>query len=956
MPKYRRDQRQTNAVQYIASHVRSGALTRIVAASLMSVVLLAPHPASAQTTTASTEKSKSDSALAEIVVTGSLIPQVRAETSTPITVITAVDIEAKGFATVAEALQHTSFATGSVQGAGTSTAFTQGTNTVSFFGLNPGYVKYLIDGRPLGDYPALYNGTDIIPSISGLPAVLIDHIDILPGGQSSIYGSDAIAGVVNVVLKKTMDGALADVRYGWTGQGGGVSKRIAVADGFNFSTFNVLVGAQFEKVEPIWGYKRSLTDSFFANGSSPQTAERDFLINGLFGPAGDGRNTYYFEDPANCAKVAGLFGDSVGLRTRANRGQYCGTTKSGFFTIANGTKTTQGYLHANDDINEHVQIFTDVLLEREIVSFGTGTVFYSTQDDSTGPFGYFEDPNVTTNDYLNVQHIFSPEEAGGLNNTLDKNINDSIRATIGVLGSIGSTHWTYAADMSYMQHKLAEKFQLGFTDKINNFFAPIFGPNLGFDPILGTNIYSPNYAAFYTPLTPAQYASFTGTATSNSRTEESLARAQLTNTALFSLPGGNAGLALVVEGGDQGWDYNPDPNFLDGQAYLFSATPGSGHRSRYAATGELRMPIVSMLTVDASVRYDDYRVANQNVDKGTYNLGVEFRPIPSLLFRGRYGTAFKAPTLSDEFQGPSGFFVLANDYYACAKEGFAPGDSNCPQFNESIAGKVAGNPALKPITAKVSDLGIAWTPLGHGTITADLLHWKISNEVVQQPFDQLLRTDSACLLGQLDITSPTCVQAIAQVTRNANGQVTLVSTPKVNLSDETLTVFALGLNYTLSTSGAGTFIFEGSYSNTLKHTFVQFPGDPEHNFLEDPFFSTDFKTKENLAVTWHLAKFGTTIYVEHYGRTPNYLAALTPQDYATPGAGRLSTWTLANLSANYELAPGLVVAAIVNNLFDKQPPVDNSYPGIINQPYNTQDYNPYGRSFFLQATYKFGRR
>src|SRR5580704_3383262 len=91
----------------------------------------------------------SDTTLEEVVVTGSLIPQVRAEISTPVTVITAADIETKGFISVGDALLHTSFATGAVQGAGYSGGFTQGIKTFSLFGLSPSYTKILIDGRPL---------------------------------------------------------------------------------------------------------------------------------------------------------------------------------------------------------------------------------------------------------------------------------------------------------------------------------------------------------------------------------------------------------------------------------------------------------------------------------------------------------------------------------------------------------------------------------------------------------------------------------------------------------------------------------------------------------------------------------------------------------------------------------------------------------------------------------------
>lgn len=886
--------------------------------------------------------------LEEVVVTGSLIPQVRVETSTPITVISADDIQNKGFTTVADALQRSSFATGSIQGPQFSIGFTPGAQTLSLFGLSPSYTKYLIDGRPIADYPALYNGTDIIASISGIPTILVDHIDILPGGQSSIYGSDAIAGVVNIILKKKLSGPEADFRYGFTQDGGATDRRLSLADGFSIGGINVLVGGQYDKLDPIWGFQRKLTSQYFNQGTSPQTAERDYLVFGLFGDA-NGQNTYYFEDPANCANVAGLFGHSVQLHSRPNLGSYCGTTNAGYYTIGNGVESTQGYLHLDDNLTDQVQLFSDVLVNHDVQRFASGTGLFDTAADPTSPFYYYEDPNI--NDLLNVQHFFSPEETGGLNNTLAKDTNNSIRATVGVKGGLGASHWTYDADMTYTENRLTEQALIQLTSAINAFYAPVFGPKLGFDPVQVSNIFAPNYAAFYMPITPSQYFSFSTRANNYSRTEDSLARGQLTNSSLFRLPGGDAGLALVAEGGAQGWDYQPDPRFLNGDAYLFTSTAGSGHRSRYAGTAELRLPIVKMLTLDASGRYDDYHVAGGNVNKATYNIGVEFRPLESLLIRGRYGTAFKAPTLSDEFQGQSGFFETLTDYYTCFKNGFTPATlGNCPQAQASYFGLTQGNPKLQPITAKVADVGIVWKPLDHFSFAVDYLHWSISNEVAAQNADQLLRIEANCRLGLLDINSPTCVQALAQVNRDANGVLVSVLTPKQNVAQEIVNALDITLSYGVDAGRAGVFVFDGQYTDLLKHQFTQFPGDTPDNLLEDPILSTDFKTKENVSVTWNLADFSSTFYVEHYGRTPNYLATIN--GYGTPGAGRLGTWTIANFSVRYQILKGLQVSGTVDNLFNRQPPIDHSYPGTQNQPYNFLNYNVYGRSFFLEASYR----
>lgn len=908
-------------------------------------------------TSAGDTETKVEKPLPEVVVSGSLIPTtITKELATPITVITADQIQQKGFADIAEAIQRISYATGSIQNGqwASNGGFTLGAKVVSLFGLLPQYTKYLIDGRPMATYPALYNGTDIVASISGVPTQLIDHVDILPGAQSSIYGSDAIAGVVNIVMKKSFDGPLIDARYGWTSGGGGLDRRFAVGDGFSFASFNVVGGVQYENTTPIWGYQRPLTSEYFPNGTSPQTAARDFLVYGVLGQANG--NTYYFQDPANCANVTGLFGGSERMYTRTDRGQYCGTVNEGYYTIANGDETTQAYLHATDDLTDTTQVFADILINHDVTRFSSGIPAYNSSFDTSSPYAYFEDPTLNP-DYLNLQRNFSPEEAGGLDNSLNKNTNNTIRGTVGVKGDFGSSDWKYVTDMTYTENKLTESTVLHLTAPIEAYFAKIYGSQLGYDSGLGAYLYSPNYAAFYTPLTPAEYNSFTTRAISYSRTEESFARGQVTNTSLFTLPGGSAGLALQVEGGAQGWAYAPDPRYLDGETFGYTATSGSGHRSHYAGTSELKLPLLTTLTADLSARYDDFRVSGQNVDKFTFNAGLEYRPVQMLLLRGRYGTAFKAPTLADEYQGQSGFYQTLNDYYYCESTGYTGTNlSKCPQYQESIFGITSGNTHLKPITATVWDMGFILTPIERLNITFDYIHWAIRDEVQSADPDKLLETEAACRLGELDVNSPTCVTAIADVVRNSGGQIVSIYTPKENASHENLGVFTTAFEYALPVRGVGQFFFDGSFTLTQSHMFEQFPGDPYINYLNNPFYSTEFKTKANTSVTWSKDPVSVTMYVERYGRTPNYIATTQPDGYSLQGAGTVPPWTLANLSVAYKPVRDLELTFAVNNLFNKMPPSDNSYDGTQAQPYDQFDYNVYGRMFYVSATYKPGSK
>ena len=927
----------------LSAHVLLGILFLTMSAWCAAAV--DEQPASTDNTTTKNEKN-----MAEVVISGSLIPTTSKELATPVTVINTADLTEKGFADIAEALQRTSYATGSIQNGQFNGGFTVGAKVLSLFGLLPQYTKFLIDGRPMATYPALYNGTDVVVSISGVPTQLIDHVDILPGAQSSIYGSDAIAGVVNIVMKKNLDGLLLDGRYGWTSDGGGSDRRIAIGDGFTVGNFNLVAGAQYESLSPMWGYQRPLTSQYFAGGSTPQTASRDFLVFGLLGQANG--DTYYFEDPTDCANVAGLNGGSEGMYSRANHGQYCGTLKQGYYTIANGDADEQGYVHATLDITNSLQAFADILLNHDVAEFSAGIPFYSSSFDTSSPYAYYEDPNLNP-DYLNLQRIFSPEEAGGLGANLNKNTNDSTRATVGLKGDIGSSGWQFLADMTYMENKLTESTDLHLTNEIESFFANIYGPQLGYDQNLGAYLYSPNYSAFYTPLTPAQYDSFTTHVLSYSRTEESYARGQVTNTSLFTLPGGPAGIALQVEGGAQGWNYAPYPGFLDGGTFGYTSVAGSGHRSHYAGTTELKLPLVSTLTADLSGRYDDFHVSGNNVTKFTYNAGLQYRPVEMLLLRGRYGTAFKMPTLADEYQGKSGFFESANDYYYCATQGYTGNTlPNCHQYQESIFGLTSGNPALKPITATVWDLGFILTPIDRLNITFDYIHWAIQNEVEAQDTDTLLKTEAACRLGQLDINSPTCVAALSQVTRDASGQIVSVLTPKVNAAHENLGVFTTALNYRQPIGFLGELQFDSSFTLTRFHTFQMFPGDPYINYLDNPFYSTEFKTKSNASVTWSLNPVSVTLYVERYGRSPNYISTTEPDGYALPGAGTVAPWTLVDLSVSYKPVKSIELTLAANNLFNRMPPTDNSFLGTESQPYDIFNYNVYGRTMYMSVVYK----
>jgi outer membrane receptor protein involved in Fe transport len=265
----------------------------------------------------------------------------------------------------------------------------------------------------------------------------------------------------------------------------------------------------------------------------------------------------------------------------------------------------------------------------------------------------------------------------------------------------------------------------------------------------------------------------------------------------------------------------------------------------------------------------------------------------------------------------------------------------------------SGNTKLQPITAKDWDIGAVWSPLSALSFSVDYLHFGITNEVEQQSADLLLREDALCLLGQLSPTSPTCVAALSQVTRDPNtGQVTEVYTPKINVAKELVNVFIASGDYHLKTDRFGAFEFKLAWTDMLDHSYQQFADEAAFNLLTNPIESQEFKSKVDGSITWMLGDFSATAYATRDGATPNYLA--TVNGYGTAGAGTLAAWTVYNFSASYKLTKGLELTFIVDNVFNAMPPVDHSYPGTETQPYDEFDYNVYGPAYYLEVNYKIG--
>jgi outer membrane receptor protein involved in Fe transport len=924
---------------------------KLLAATIL-VALAGMKSAGAQSADQNPPPSKESERLQTVTVTGSLIPQAQIETASPVITISSQQIEKQGFGTVYDALRATPVATGAVLDNQFTGGFTPGAETISLLGLDPSFTLTLINGHPMADYPLLYNGVSNFVDLANLPVGMIDHIDILPGNQSSIYGSSAIAGVVNIVLRDHMDGYELNVRSGGFSDGGGANQRIEFLGSTSWGNLQALYGVQINRQDPIWSYQRRITAS---TNSSPNPNTRYGTRNFLYLYLDTSFAPHYIDPGADaCAPVSGLNGGRTIYDFRPGEGYFCGSRYNvGYTTILNDSRGATGYLNLKYTLNDSVELYGDVLynVSRQISSNGP---YFWQSSNSTG--GYFW--NADTLRLESVQHIFAPEEIGNVADYEDRNFVRTYNAFGGVRGAVGAGGaWQYDLYYARSQTNVNDKQGWPLTGPLNDFFnKQILGDQLG--TYYGYPVYhSPNLNNLYKPLTPSQYAAWAGTTQTKSETWTQNLNVQVNNTDLFTLPAGSVGVAGLLQVGDQAWNNPIDPRITAGDFYALTGTSGAGTRNNYAGALELRVPVLSTLTADASIRYDHY--GNQDIgggdSKATYKFGLEYRPIESLLLRGNYATAFRAPDMAYTFGGQQGFFQGGNtDYYLCATQQPDTPLPQCSYYNNTtIFATHKGNPDLKSVTAKSYGFGVVWSPLAETNLKVDYYNIRISNEVALQSVDQLLREESDCLLGKIDPASGTCQAALSQVTRSAGGGIQQISVKPINIANEHLTGIYATADWHHDFGRWGTLQLQSAYNLILHHYFQTYPTDPTLDYLREPYYSSEFKTIANASATWNIDRFSSTLLVTRYGRTPNYAAGLTPDGYGGPGAGTVAPWILWNGSIAYNITDDIRVSGIVNNIRNKKPPTDQSY--FAYPYYSFVNYNPYGRSYWLELDWRFGR-
>lgn len=915
----------------------------------------APRPASSLTSDATSVDTRPET----IVVTGSRIPRAQIEGPSPIVTITAQDITRNGFANVADVMTSLNQNLGALDNNQSTGGFTTGAQAVDLRGLGPNRTLVLVNGRRIADYPQAYDGNSNFTDISNLPASLIERVEILSGSASAIYGSDAMSGVINFILKKKVDGTIIDYRIGDTEHGGRSSQRLQISSGLSKGRFDAVFGLELYEAKPLWQYQRSYTDSRLDGPGDPAD-----IVAGRTFARQDVNGNYIDPGQATCDGLSHLNEGSVFYASRdgyapdnqGGPGYFCGSYRDvAYGTLANGREAANFFGSATFHFNDNLDLFLDVLAGTSRQDSYNSPLSWQNCEKLNGDCARTPFFNAATGQIEQWErNWFTLEENGGLKPGQIRNLSKTLSLTTGLKGSFGQDdQWNYEASFGHSQNELEVKWPALIAAKAQ---ALYLGPSLGVDPDSGYQIYNADPSRLYTPLTVAEFRSITQDSIDDNESRSQNWSFTLSNTALFNLPAGPVGFAAVAEYGDQYFGMKADPLSLDGTYYGLRNTSAVGSRNHSGVGVEFSVPVFSQLLLNAAGRYDEYEFGSNSSGKGTYALGFEYRPFKSLLLRGSLATGFRAPDLSYLYAGESGSGSAGTDYYLCRRDEPDTGPNyydECTNGNAPFNGRSHGSTELDDETSTSFTYGFVYSPILNLDFSLDYYRIKVKNGVSYQDSEKILRQEADCRLGMtvdgtpVNGSSSFCQQIQSQVVRNSptaafnpDGITSVLSLP-INAAMEYTSGYDFDSHYRLVTDGLGQFNFRLGATYVIKHRSQLSPDSPVDNQMTDLYYYLIPRTKMNASVTWSYYDFTTTLYGSRLGGIPDY-----------DGTKRLAPTSEYNATFDYSITPALNVSLIVNNVFDKRPRRDetwNPYPY-----YYIPWSNPMGRAFFLGATLKLG--
>jgi iron complex outermembrane receptor protein len=955
-------------------------LSRSIRLMCVSGVAFGMHAAYAQDTSAQAATA-APASLQRVEVTGSRIRQVDLETAQPITVMTQEQIQKTGLVTVGDIIANMS-AAGSPDFSKGGTLVSnseQGGQYANLRNLGSNRLLVLVDGKR---WTATVDGyTDL----STIPSSMIDRIEVLKDGASAIYGSDAIAGVLNIILKKSMDGGSLSLYEGANQHGGdGKSKDFSLSYGANNDKASVLFGLTHTEQGAVWARDRDITS---------YTYGPDHYAAGLgVSPWGRIRNV-------------SASGTATGINQMVNHtGTYDGVGTGSAANVAGNYHT---YTGAEQDLYNSSQdmMFTSPTKLDSIFTKGTfelpygmhfaTTALYAQRKSSTQVAGY---PLNSLSQsaypvYIDANSYYNPDPGSNLffyRRTIEvprvtENESQTLHIDATLSGEFNLAGRTFNWDVGYNHSNVSgSKLSTGNVNLLN--LKKALGPSfMNAEGVVqcGTAA-SPIALSLCTPFnilggpsasTPAAlaYVMSTGQLTYGSTVNSATANV---SSELYTLPAGAIGFAAGLE--ERGVDGYNRPGQFEQSGYSTDLAGNStvGHYSVKEAYFELNIPVLKdlpfakSLSFDLASRHSDYsNFGNTNNSKVSFM----WKPVNDLLVRGTWAQGFRAPTVGDTFGGGSQSFDTYLDpcdsrygeaahtaavAQRCAAAGVPAGFKQTNAAGVAISGTGgaqsaypfeagAGNEALRPETAVTNTLGFVYSPsfLPGASVSLDYFDIKIDNRITAVSATYIA---NQCYIEGIP-------SFCSSIQRNADGSITNLARGNANLGKLETDGADLTLGYRFPMTKYGRFALRSDTSYTHSYKVKASADSDWADYAGDYYYN---KIKSNVSLDWTMGNWNATWTARYYSPVrdecwSDTVECSNPNGYTESfgtGYNKLGAETYHDINVGYKTSWKGQIMVGINNAFDKKPRI--TYAGAASSSSVDADM-PIDRFFYVRYNQAF---
>lgn len=911
-------------------------------------------------------------------VTGSRIRQASMETAQPVIALKRADIEKQGFTNVADIVQNLA-ATGSpalARADALASGEEVGGQYVDLRNLGAERTLVLLDGKRMGVSTGGY--TDL----ASIPTSVVERIEVLTDGASAIYGSDAIAGVINIITRKSFEGLEANVYTGRYGQGDGEKTVASFAWGQSGERGAMTFGAELSDEQEV-----SAADRWFSrhgNGPYHPTPNDIEGSNGwsaatnqgvLIDPNNDD-NWYVLNQGAAGTDLAADFHDF-------GYGDY--TNASPEMWLQTQLKRRSMFASGNYDLTDKVRLTSSALYTRRTaVQQIAGYPFQSYNWDTVLSANSLYNPLGQDADFIRRSSEMPRQTESEL---------ETFRFSVGLEGSVdvGSRYFDWDVGAVYNQNN-GVKTGTGdlFLPNVRNAVGASFLDADGVArcgtaaaPIQGCTPWNPLIGYGSTAansLGDARLQSYLFLPTHDTYTNTTKVFSANIGGAVATLPAGDLSVALGVEHRQESGKYSPDALLQSGLTTSLAGGPTRGEYSLDEVYAEISVPLLAgmtmarELTLDLAGRYSDYDTFGDTFNS---KVGLKWKPVDDVLVRATYATGFRAPTISDMYGGTGQTYDAFTDpcdtlfgsaarnpsvAAACGSDGLAA------DFRQKASGNIlatgpgaqsvtsfesGSNPNLSPETSKTWTAGVVYSPSAVGGLDLSLDFWKIR-------IDDVIAAESVTsILNQCYVmgTASACDRFAREASGRYEGQVVEVTRSLINGGYQETQGYDLGVRYSMPETAFGKFVLD------WKTTYVDYLSYKRDNEDSTPIQQStgwygNFRVRSTANLDWSYGDFGVNWGLRYYSgmkeecyyagecNLPGFTSAYTlEQPSRSVGSN-----TFHDLQARYRINDAASVSIGANNVFNQAGPIMYSAPNSSFPYYGGFDI---GRYLYAKVSYRF---